>query len=163
MRWRVSTREADVLLTACGLLSMLMSAQASDKSLRLSVHQQFGRALYRECQLEIGTYDGAGTASLRCVRNVTPASELLRRRSLTAEEVRRLVALARESDLFSGGHIGIDGTGSDGPPYETLRVSREAITGVLVTSGNPTFAAGPRGRLLDLLHTLLQELQDSAK
>jgi hypothetical protein len=41
--------------------------------------------------------------------------------------------------------------------------NRATETGVLVTTGNASFITGPRRKLLDLLHTLLQELQNSTK
>ena len=107
------------------------------------------------------THDDAGSAYVRCVRHGVPPKELLRTRTLTAEEVNRLVRLVREGNLFAGAHIGIDGTGSDGPPFATLRVTVEAETGVLVTSGNPSFTTGARQQLLDWLHAVMRELEES--
>lgn len=137
-----------------------LPAQPWGKSMRLTLHQQFGKAAFRECRLDIMTYDGEGSAYVRYVPYSERPTEMLRQRKLTGEEVHRLVGLVREGDLFAGGHIGIDGTGSDGPPFETLRVSVEAETGVLVTSGNPTFTTGARQQLLDWLQALLRELQE---
>ena len=146
----------------CALITLLVPPQ-SEKSIRLTLHQEFGRAVFRECRLDVGTYDGAsGTAAVRCVRNVTPPTDLLRERRLTAEEANRLVGLARESNLLAGGHIGTDMTAADGI-FETLTVTDAAKTGVLVTSGNASFTTGARRNLLDLLHTLLYELQKSAR
>ena len=138
-------------------------AQPSDNNIRLTLHQQFGKAVFHECRLDIVTYEGAGGASVRCVRNVAPPTDLSRSRKLTAEEVNRLVGWVREGNLLAGGHIGVDGTASDGPPFETLRVTIGGDTGVLVTSGNGTFTTGARQRLLDWLQALLRELEESPK
>lgn len=111
--------------------------------------------------MDIVTYEGRGTASVRCVVNVVPPRELLRRHKLTAEEVNRLVSLVRESNLLAGDYIGMDGTANDGPPFETLRITIGSETGVLVTSGNRSFTTGARLGLLDWLQALLRQLQES--
>ena len=143
-------------------LAMLMSGPQPDPGIRLSLHQEFGRALYRTCRLELVIYEGAAGASLLCVRNGLPARDVVNRRALTNAEVSRLIRLVRESNLFTGGYVGEDHTASDGV-FETLRVSRGAETGVLVTTGNTTFGSGTRQTLLVALQTLMRELQNSAR
>ena len=137
-------------------------AQQSNNNIRLSLHQQFARALFRECRLDVGTYESGGSAYLRCVRYGVAPRELLGNRKLTAEEVTRLVGLVREGNLFAGDHIGIDGRGSD-VPFETLTITVEPETAVLVTSGNPSFTTGARQQLLDWMHAVMRELEESAK
>ena len=102
-------------------------------------------------------YGGAGTVSGRCLRNATPPREVVDQRSLTSQEVTRLVGLVRQSNLFGGGYIGRDSTAMDGI-FETLTVSGAAGTGVLVTSDNSSFSTGPRHDLLQVLQAMLQEL-----
>jgi len=126
--------------------------------------QEFGRALFSECRLDVVVYGGPGRASVYCVRNVfkEPPYELQHERALTPEEANRLLVLARGSNLLSGGNVGTDSTPSDGI-FETLKVTESGQTAVLVTSGNSTFMMGSRRNLLALLHTLLNELMKSAK
>jgi hypothetical protein len=150
------------MLTLLCTLTLLAVPAQSEKSIQLSLHQEYGRALFRECRLNVGTYGGAGTASVFCVWNDKAATELLRERRLTTEEASRLAGLARDSRLMSGGHIGTDSRPGDGI-LETLMVTDSTGTGVLVTSGNATFTTGARRRLLDVLHSLLAEVQKSAK
>ena len=145
----------------CALMLLFVPAQP-EKSIQLSLHQEFGRASYRDCRLDVGTYGGSGTASVHCVRNDKAATVLLQERKLTAEEASRLVGLARDSSLMSGGHIGTDTRAGDGM-LETLMVTDSTGTGVLVTSGNASFTAGARRRLLDALQALLYELQKSTR
>ena len=146
----------------CALMALLLPAQA-EKTIQLRLQQEYGRAVFRDCRLDIGVYEAAGRASMRCLRNHPQATELLRGRALTGEEVARLRGLVRESKLMTGGYIGTDTTASDGV-FETLKVlDGTATAGVLVTSGNPSFVTGPRRQLLDWLRALLSELQKSAR
>jgi hypothetical protein len=138
-----------------------LAAQLWDTSIRLSLHQQFGKAAFKDCRLDIVTFGGDGSAYLRCVRNAAPPREMSRRHKLTAEDVNLLFGLVRDGNLFAGEHIGIDGTASDGPPFETLRVSVAADTVILVTSGNRSFTTGARRELLDWLQALMREFQDA--
>ena len=145
----------------CTLTLLAVPAQ-SETAIQLSLHQEYGRARFRECRLSVGTYGGASTASVFCVWNDKAATELSRERRLTTEEASRLAGLARDSRLMSGGHIGTDTRAGDGI-LETLMVTDSTGTGILVTSGNASFTTGARRRLLDALHTLLYEFQKSAK
>jgi hypothetical protein len=145
----------------CALMLLVVPAQP-EKSIQLSLHQEFGRALYRECRLDVGTHGGAGTASVYCVWNDKAATVLSGERKLTAEEASRLAGLARDSRLMSGGHIGTDTRAGDGM-LETLRVTDATGTAVLVTSGNASFTTGARRRLLDMLQSLRYELEKRAK
>ena len=47
--------------------------------------------------------------------------------------------------------------------FETLRITVTAGTGVLVTSGNPSFTKGARRELLDWLQALMRALEESPK
>jgi hypothetical protein len=105
-------------------------------------------------------YGGAGTSSLRCEGNTVPPKELLRQRKLSSGEVARLVRLVHESRLLAGDYVGLDGTPGDGV-FETLRITLGARTGVLVTSGNPSFTTGARRELLDWLQSLMTALQQT--
>ena len=153
-----------LLLTIVPLLALAQPAVSAQpaRAIQMSLKQEFGRAVFRECRLDVGVYGGPGRASVFCVRNAAPPSELLHERALTPEEANRLLALARESNLLSGGNVGTDLTPGDGI-FETLKVTESGQTAVLVTSGNSTFTMGSRRNLLDLLHTLLNELIKGAK
>ena len=73
-----------------------------------------------------------------------------RRRKLSAAESADLRRLSGAARLFDGGYAGVESTASDGT-FEILTVT-DGRTAVLVTSGNPSFAKGPRKELLDWLH-----------
>jgi hypothetical protein len=134
-------------------------AQYPHNNLRLSLRQQFGRAYFHECRLDIVTHEGSGSAFVRCEVAVMPTKEVSRRYQLTPEQANRLTGLVRTSELLSGHYIGIEGVDSDGPPFETLKITLGGETGVLVTSGNNSFATGARRSLLDLLQAMLREAQ----
>jgi hypothetical protein len=82
-----------------------------------------------------------------------------RRRKLTDVESAELRQLCDAAHLFDGGYVGADLTASDSI-FETLKVS-EGRTAVLVTSGNATFARGPRKALLDWLRREEEALRKS--
>ena len=155
-----------LLLTLVPLLALAQPASSAQPAtaIQMLLKQEFGRALFSECRLNVVVYGGPGRASVYCVRNVSkaPPSELQHERALTPEEANRLLLLARASNLLSGGNVGTDDTPSDGI-FETLKVTESGQTAVLVTSGNSTFTMGSRRTLLELLHTLLNELMKSAK
>jgi len=147
------------------VLAILFSGQPpSDRNVMLTLQQQFGRALYRQCRLDVVTYQDSGSASMQCVLNISPArKDRVASRQLTREEAARIVALVRDGKLREGNHVGTDTTHSDGI-FETLKVTTSTSeTAVLVTSGNVSFSTGPRRALLDLLQSVLNELQAIAK
>ena len=155
-----------LLLTIVPVLALAQPAASAQpaRAIQMSLKQEFGRALFSECRLDVVVYGGPGRASVYCVRNVSkaPPSELQHERALTPEEANQLLVLARGSNLLSGSSVGADLTASDGI-FETLKVTESGQTAVLVTSGNSTFTMGSRRNLLELLHTLLNELMKSAK
>jgi hypothetical protein len=130
--------------------------------MELTLHQEFGRAGLRECRLHIGTNDVAALASLRCLSNAVPSVTTSNRRYLTTPERTQLQRLVDDSDLRSGGHVGVDSTASDGV-FETLTFTATGGTVVLVTSGNPAFTTGPRHELLAWLNALRTELRQGLK
>lgn len=146
------------------VIAILLSSQAqSDSNILLSLRQEFGRAVFRQCRLDLVTYQNSGSVSIQCVRNITPTrNDVVARRDLTREEVARVVALVRDGNLMEGGHVGTDTTQRDGM-FETLKVTSHAGTAVLVTSGNVSFSTGPRRALRELLQSMLSELQATAK
>jgi hypothetical protein len=153
-------RSAAIAIVLTVLLPAAAAAQPRS-SIQLVLNQEFGRALFRQCRLGVVVYEGAGSATLWCVRNARPPSDLQHHRQLSREEAARVLKLAAESDLFSGPDIGSDSTPVDGI-FETLKVTEAERTTIMVTSGNETFAKGSRATLLSLLQALLRELQKSA-
>jgi hypothetical protein len=149
-------------LTLTWLVAAFLQPAPPSRSIALSLRQEFGRAVYTSCQLDIVISDGSGGASSRCVRNATPPSHVGGERKLTAEQTKQLLAVARDSDLWGGGHVGVDSTAADGL-FETLKVNGSQGTVVLVTSGNPTFMSGRRRQLLQMLHTILDQLRSQAE
>lgn len=139
-------------------------AQSSD-ILQLSLKREFGRAEFRECTLDLAFGEAGGRAGLHCVRlfirSQTPQHPR-HERTMTKEEANRLLRLAHDSDLLSGGHIGSDGTSADGV-LETVTVTQSGRTAILVTSDNPTFTTGSRRELLDLLSAIFDEMMKKAK
>ena len=82
------------------------------------------------------------------------------KRDLSTEEVALVAKLAAASDLYSGGHVGTQAFGGDGP-RERLEVQRccgSAKSAVLISDGNPTFTTGSRRDLLALLTKWRAEL-----
>ena len=61
MNLRVTAKSVFPLLLALGPL--LASAQPA-RTIQISLDQQFGKAQFRECRLNVGTYEGAGRASV---------------------------------------------------------------------------------------------------
>jgi hypothetical protein len=152
-------------------LWLASSAQASPQaslSTTLLLRQEFGRALFSECQLSVGYAENRpgppGLVRLRCLLNVIPSGRPVQReRVLRADERTQVISLVEASTLLSGGNLGRPDArvGIEGP-FETLGVTRGQTTGVLVITGNPTFDSGSRRALLDLLHVILQKEIDAA-
>jgi hypothetical protein len=126
------------------------------KGLHLTLTRAYGRAIYRECELHVGVYEGRGAADLWCEPNTV---ETLRPRwtarlNLTGQEIAQLEALFAAAKLYGGGHVGCDGRSQDGL-FETLKVDTNDGTVVLVTRCNASFDdQSARRELLALLRTI---------
>ena len=136
-----------------------VAKEAEDVRLTLSSQTVWQRE-YGWCTLSAGIAHGQGGVSYRCggagpFGTASPGvgGGTVRRRMLTDSETATLRKLYEEARLFDGGHIGKDYTGSDMPFYiltaRSLTPQNQAV--VLVTTGNPTFASGPRKALFDFL------------
>jgi hypothetical protein len=154
------------------LLAVPLSAQthspAADSTLDvgiLSLVQEFGRALYSRCVLTVVYMQPPMPRTDRVQLGCTPlphprVDDVVTGRELSTEEVALVAKLARASDLYSGGHVGTQGFGGDGP-RERLEVQRccgSDNSVVLITDGNPTFTTGSRRDLLTLLAKWRAEL-----
>ncbi len=163
------------ILLACALMGVSGKAQRSDPTRRAdpkhfswgwTLETQWGRSGYRECVLNVWTFQGKGQAQLRCTPNVPSPKDIAASRELSEEEINTIRKLAEDSDLYGGGHIGANLTGQD-LWYETLTVGccgRDTNV-VLITSFNDTFGAGgspPRREFLQLLHRWREELRKVA-
>jgi len=135
--------------------TVTLIGQATE-NVRLSFKREYGRALYRECQLDVTIFEARGLAALQCTYNVEPARILHAERALAQPEVTQLVALARASDLCTGGHTGTDTRGSDGELETLMTNCSESRVAVLVTSGNPTFRKYNARRKLSTSSRLLR-------
>jgi hypothetical protein len=128
------------------------STQPRVVSVMLSRHYGFPSGL---CRLAISAWEGDGSISLRCglspdtIGAAHDGRPPERSRQLTGKESAELRRLCSSARLFDGGYIGADLTASDSV-FEILKFT-DGRTAVLVTSGNPTFASGPRKALLDWL------------
>jgi hypothetical protein len=78
-------------------------------------------------------------------------------RTLTPAEANEFLRLARDSELYRARGIGRDGRGGDAW-LATMKVTDGGMIVVLVVSGNPDFASGPRRELSDSLGNFLIEL-----
>ena len=120
---------------------------------QLSLDREYGRARYRRCRLGVVVFENRGSSQLWCEHNApgnVPA--LFKREELSAKETLSLTSLVERASLYQGGHIGVDTTASDGM-FETLKLTAQRGTVVLVTSGNTTFESDPvRKELLSKLH-----------
>lgn len=132
-------------------------------NVRLSLKREYGRALYRDCRLDVTIFEGRGGAALRCTYNIEPPRILRAERTFTEADVTRLATLARASDLCTGGHTGTDARADDGELETLMTNCSEGRVAMLVTSGNPTFANNPRRQLLEHLHALEAELRKAAQ
>ena len=137
-------------------------AWAQVPPLQISLEQSFERALFRSCELNVQVVARTGRSTLRCVWNRMPPTELAADRALTPQETERLLALTTGSAIWSGTFIGVDPRAVDGM-FETVTINRRNEVGVLVASGNPSFDTGPRRQLLNLLHSILEDLQRAGR
>jgi len=82
--------------------TVTLIGQATE-NVRLSFKREYGRALYRECQLDVTIFEARGLAALQCTYNVEPARILHAERALAQPEVTQLVALARAAIFARAG------------------------------------------------------------
>ena len=138
-------------------------ATQSAGDVALSLTRQYGRAIYRDCRLDITAFLGQGHIALHCAFNIEPSKSLHADRTLTPDEAKAVSALVGASDLCGGGHTGRDERAGDGV-IETLQTNcLDGGVAVLVTSGNPTFKAqGARRQLIGRLYAMEDELRKSA-
>jgi len=157
-------RLAPAFILAVVLISIAEPSWAQITNVQLSLKREYGRALFRECRLDVTIFEGKGRSGLVCSRIPSPESpgSVSRDRALTPSEVSDILKLSQASDLFAGGHVGANSTAVDGL-FETLTVAEAGRrTVVLVSSGNDTFTIGSRRELIRLLYSLLNELQKAA-
>ena len=151
-----------LMWSAIVLTAALNAGQPVDR-VALSLTREYGRALYRDCRLNITIYEGQGRANWNCTLNIEPVKIVRAERALTRQEVAVYFSLSRSSDLCSGGATGLDGREGDGMLETLMTRCSDGRVAVLVTSGNPTFDANKsRRQLLDRLYSLEQELRKSA-
>ena len=153
-------------LICCGALlaGMGPSNDQSADDVALTLTRQYGRALYRDCRLDVTAFERQGRTALRCTFNIEPPKSLHAERPLTPQEAAAMSALVRAGDLCSGGHIGRDTRASNGELETLLTACSKGHVAMLVTSGNPTFQANDaRRQLLDRLHALEDELRKAAR
>ena len=140
------------------LVAGAVCSAAQAPPLRVSLEQRFGRARFRSCELNVQVVDRSGRSTLRCVWNVNPPTELTSARALTSQETERLLELTRDRETLSGPTGGKDLRSVDGVE-ETVTIQRGSERTVLTASGNPSFDRGARRQLLDLLHSITEDLQ----
>ena len=151
------------LLPFIALGAALVSPQRGDAlaqpqdATHLTLKQEFGRALFRTCQIDVALDGAAGHAKVLCLLNVVPSNEVAGQRELRPDEVKGLARLEVDSRL-SGDSTGSNQTSVDGV-FEVLSVTRNGRTVKLTTSGNPTFASGSRKELVERMRALLDELR----
>ena len=149
----------------CGALlaaTQTTTGQGTD-DIGLSLSRQYGRALYRDCRLDVTVFEGHGRTALHCTFNIEPPKSLHAERTLAPQEVAALSALVRTSDLCGGGHIGRDGRAHDAELETLMTRCSEGRVAVLVTTDNSTFNDyNARRQLLDRLHALEDELRRAA-
>ena len=139
--------------------------QQNANNFTLALNREYGRALFSSCRLSIVSYEGAGRAFLRCSylgrdSKGTSIPPLTAEDALTAVEIKKVIDLVKRSNLYDGESIGEDATSTDGI-FETLTLSKDRRTTVLVTSGNPSFLEfHPRRELLSELALIEQRLMN---
>ena len=142
-------------------VTMLFAVGATGSSaqmLQISLEQRFGRAGFRSCDLNVRIVERTGRSAMRCVWNTSrPVADLRAERALTSQETERLRALMAGGEILSGTATGKDVASTDGIT-ETVTIYRGGALTVLVASGNPSFDAGSRRQLLNLLHSILEDL-----
>ena len=160
---RLSKRHIVRLGTLAGLALAVLPAYAQTRQVqkaedvRLTLSSQTAwQGEFFWCTLSAEIAHGQGGIAYRCggagpFGTASPGvgASAVRRRVLTDSETATLRKLYDEARLFDGGHVGKDYSGSDWPFYilmaRSMTPQNQAV--VLVTTGNPTFAGGPRGAL----------------
>jgi hypothetical protein len=140
----------------------VVDAQGAAESLTITLTRQYLPGAL--CRLDVSVRRDTGVATSRCGispdavgatdRRSTPAE---RRQELSSADVATLRRLIADARLFDGGHVGADLRSGD-LLFELLIV-RGSQAVALVTTGNPTFATGPRETLLDWLRSREQNLR----
>jgi hypothetical protein len=157
-------------VAAAHVLSFLPALQAPElpDEFSMSLVREYGRSVFQQCRLDLTVAPGGTYATVRCTAGGLdsagqPPRPLVASRTLPASEATVLIDLARRSRLYDGGHVGVDGTPTDGV-FELLRVTSTAGTALLVTSGNSRFHGGDptRTTLLLFLVCLESELKRDA-
>lgn len=162
-------RHAICTLVVCLLFSqgVFGTAQQSLGDFQLSLTRHYGRALFRDCRLNVTMFERRAVAELHCTyapRNAKgeelPPVHV--REELEAAASKQLSELVDASGLYDGGHVGQDTTEADGI-FEALKVNSRRGAVMLVTSGNPTFTDNKSRRaLLSMLTGLEKRLLASA-
>jgi hypothetical protein len=133
---------------------------------QLSLVREYGRAVFTHCHLDVVVLENKGSAQLSCDRTSAPAGvqPLFAREELASAETLRLAGLVAAAALYQrGGHIGTDTTPGDGE-FETLKITSQPGTVVVVTSGNPTFTTdSSRKELLSQLRILEKRLSSRVR
>jgi len=115
----------------------------------LELSSEWGRALFRECELTLllPQYEGPASSHLMCILNTLEAERLEAHHEFTSEETDDLWLMVEAADLFGPGHIGADSRQMDGG-LTILVVTKPRATTAIVVSHNPTFETpGPRKEL----------------
>ena len=87
-----------------------------------------------------------------------PANRAEGRSSIDVTGTERLLALTGDRETLSGPAGGKDLQSVDGVT-ETVTIQRGTEKTVLTASGKPSFDTGKRRELLDLLHSITEDLQ----
>lgn len=175
LRRKVGNHDTQVIITSAivailqlGALTTLTAqvpaVQTDIYSVTLS--QTYGRAVFRRCDLSnvaVGKISGGrGLARLTCTLQIDPPErDIVVERRMLEGDVEALGSLLERSNLYGGGHTGLDNSASEGP-WELLQVRCCGRTDmiVLVTQGNATFENGARRELLDFLHRWARDMAD---
>jgi hypothetical protein len=160
MRWRAFAVSILAGFVLDGSLGYAQAERAADGVLLTLSSQSVWQGTYGWCSFSAEIEHGRGGVSSRCggagpfgTAPPGPGGGDVRRRTLTDSESATLRKLYETAQLFEGGHIGADYSGSD-LPFHILIVrtsSKDQRAAVLVLTGNPTFSSGPRKALSDWL------------
>src|SRR5688572_19480940 len=145
----------------CVLFSQATFGTTQDPvgNFQLSLIRQYGRALFRECRLDVVMFDRRAGAELRCTYSGRTGKgdeipPLNAREELSAQTAKQLAELVDGSALYDGGHVGQDTRARDGN-LELLQLNSTRGAVMLVTSGNPAFTRDEsRHALLSVLTAL---------